>query len=136
MGLFSGKRPDNLGVREGRLSPCKPTRNCVASQADKADAAHYIEPLKYSGPPDKGWTALQRVLGGMPRVTIVSARPGYLYAEFTSKLMGYVDDVEFLLDPAGAIHVRSASRLGSGDMGVNRARIEAIRELLDAELRR
>lgn len=136
MGLFSGKRPDNLGVREGRLSPCKPTPNCVASQADKADAAHYIEPLKFSGPADKAWPALQRVLGGMQRMTIVSAGPGYLYAEFTSKLMGYIDDVEFLLDPAGAIHVRSASRLGSGDMGVNRARIEAIRTRLDAELRR
>jgi uncharacterized protein (DUF1499 family) len=136
MGLFSGKRPDNLGVREGRLSPCKPTPNCVASQADKADAVHYIEPLKWSGPADEGWTALQRVLGGMPRVTIVSVRPGYLYAEFTSRLMGYVDDVEFLLDPAGAIHVRSASRLGRGDLGANRARIEAIRQRLAAEMTR
>lgn len=136
MGLFSGKRPDNLGVREGRLSPCKPTPNCVASQADKADAAHYIEPLKFSGSADEAWTALQHVLGGRPRVTMVTARPGYLYAEFTSKLMGFVDDVEFLLEGAGAMQVRSASRLGKGDLGVNRARIEAIRALLDAELGR
>ena len=64
------------------------------------------------------------------------ARPGYLYAEFTSRLMGFVDDVEFLLEAAGAIQVRSASRLGKGDLGVNRARIEAIRALLDAELGR
>ena len=135
-GLFSGKRPDNLGVREGRLSPCKPTPNCVASQADKADAAHYIDPLTFSAPADKAWMALRRVLGGMPRVTIVTARPGYLYAEFTSRFMGYVDDVEFLLDPAGAIQVRSASRLGGGDLGVNRARIEAIRARLDAEVGR
>jgi len=136
MGVFSGKRPDNLGVRDGRLSPCKPTPNCVASQADKADAVHYIEPLTFPGPADRAWAALLHVLGGLPRVTVVSHRPGYLYAEFTSRLMGYVDDVEFLLDPGGAIHVRSASRLGSGDMGVNRARIDAIRVRLNTELRR
>ena len=58
--------------------------------------------------------------------------PGYLYAEFRSKLMGFVDDVEFLADPAaGVVHVRSASRLGRRDFGVNRSRIEALRAILE-----
>ena len=70
----------------------------------------------------------------MERVTVVKAEAGYLYAEFSTRIMGYVDDVEFVLDEtAGAIQVRSASRLGSSDFGVNRERIESIRARLARE---
>ena len=132
MGLFSGTRPDNLGVRDGRLAPPKPTPNNVNSQTDKrADAEHYIEPLSYSGDASKAWAALRKVVDGMPRARVVTAEPNYLYVEFTSKLMGYVDDTEFYLDEkAGVIQVRSASRLGRSDFGVNRERIESIRAQL------
>ena len=62
---------------------------------------------------------------------MVKSEPAYLYAECSSRLMGYVDDVEFFLNrPAGVIHARSASRLGRSDFGVNRARIESIRAKL------
>ncbi len=132
MGLFSGTRPDNLGVHDGRLAPPKRTPNNVNSQIDKhADARHFIEPLRYSGDARKAWAALRRVINSMPRAKVVQSGPNYLYAEFTSKLMGFVDDTEFYLDEkAGVIHVRSASRLGRSDLGVNRARIEAIRAKL------
>ena len=132
MGLFSGTRPDNLGVHDGRLAPPKPTPNNVSSQADRsADARHYIEPLRYSGDAQEAWVALRRVIDRMPRVKVVKAEPDYLYAEFTSKLMGFVDDTEFYLDRKnGVIQVRSASRLGRGDHDVNRERIEAIRAQL------
>ena len=132
MGLFSGTRPDNLGVHDGRLAPPKATPNNVNSQVDKnADAGHYIEPLRYRGDARKTWEALRNIVSGMPRVNVVKSEPNYLYAEFRSKLMGYVDDAEFYLDEkAGAIHVRSASRLGRGDYGVNRGRIESIRAKL------
>jgi uncharacterized protein (DUF1499 family) len=132
MGLFSGTRPDNLGVHDARLAPPKRTPNNVNSQIDNnADAAHYIEPLRYSGDAKRAWAALRQVIDGMQRVKVVKAEPNYLYAEFTSKLMGYVDDTEFYLDEkAGVIQVRSASRLGSSDFGVNRERIESIRAKL------
>ena len=132
MGLFSGTRPGNLGVRDGRLAPPRPTPNNVNSQADRyADAEHYIEPLRYSGDAAQAWAALRRVIDGMPRVKVVTSGPNYLYAEFTSKLMGFIDDAEFHLDEnAGAIQVRSASRLGRRDFGVNRERIESIRARL------
>lgn len=132
MGLFSGTRPDNLGVRDGRLAPPKRTPNNVNSQADRnADAEHYVEPLRYSGDAAQAWAALRRVIDGMPRVKVVKSEPNYLYAEFTSRLMGFVDDAEFYLDEnAGAIQVRSASRLGRRDFGVNRERIESIRARL------
>ena len=133
MGLFSGTRPDNLGVRDGRLAPPKRTPNNVNSQIDRnADPGHYIEPLRYRGDARKAWEALQNIVSGMRRVEVVKAESNYLYAEFTSKLMGFVDDTEFYLDEkAGVIQVRSASRLGSGDHGVNRGRVEYIRAKLE-----
>jgi uncharacterized protein (DUF1499 family) len=136
VGLFSGTRPDNLGVKDGRLAPPKRTPNCVSSQADRAaDPGHYIEPLRFSGSPASGRAALKAALKGMERVKIVNEAPNYLYAEFSSRLMGYVDDVEFYLDEnAGVIHVRSASRLGTRDFGVNRERIEALRRRFNAAL--
>ncbi len=131
-GPFSGTRPDNLGVRDGRLAPPKRTPNNVNSQIDSnADPGHYIEPLRYRGDARKAWETLQRIVLGMQGVKVVRSEPNYLYAEFTSKLMGFVDDTEFYLDEkAGVIQARSASRLGNGDHGVNRARIESIRAKL------
>jgi len=132
MDLFSGTRPDNLGVHDGRLAPPKRTPNNVSSQVDRnADAEHYIEPLRYAGDAGQAWAALRRIVDGMQRARVVKAEPDYLYVEFSSKLMGFVDDTEFYLDKkAGEIEVRSASRLGRRDFGVNRERIEYIRARL------
>jgi uncharacterized protein (DUF1499 family) len=133
IGLFSGTRPDNLGISGGRLAPCKTTPNCVSSQVDRAaDPGHYIDPLRYTGAAEAAWQALRQAVRDSERTKIVREDGGYLYAEFTSRLMGFVDDVEFQLDPTGVIHVRSASRLGSSDFGVNRQRVEAIRVKLAA----
>jgi uncharacterized protein (DUF1499 family) len=132
MGLFSGTRPGNLGVHDGRLAPPKRSPNNVNSQIDRnADAEHYIEPLRYAGDPGQAWAALIRIVDGMRRAKVVKTGPDYLYAEFSSKLMGFVDDTEFYLDrKAGEIQVRSASRLGRRDFGVNRERVEYIRARL------
>ena len=133
MGLFSGRRPDNLGAVRGRLAPCRPTPNCVGSQSDPGDGTHYIEPLRFAGPAARAWAVLKVTVQGMEGARVISEDEHYVYAEFTSRLMGYVDDVEFLLDEkAGLIHVRSASRLGVRDFGVNRDRIEAIRARIAA----
>jgi len=133
MGLFAGKRPESLGVTAGRLAPCKPTPNCVSSQADRGDESHYIAPFATHNDPAGTFTKLKRIIAATERVNIVISEPDYLYAEFRSRLFGFVDDVEFWVDPhAGAIQVRSASRLGSSDLGVNRARIERIRVQLAA----
>jgi uncharacterized protein (DUF1499 family) len=77
--------------------------------------------------------ALKSIIESTPRTSIVEERADYLYAEFTSMLIGYVDDVEFYFPPdEQVIHVRSASRLGYSDFGVNRKRIEDIRAKLAA----
>lgn len=117
------------GVRNGRLAPCPSTPNCVSSQTDPTDRVHFIEPIRYEGDLQTAHDRLLRVIQAMPRVTIIENRPDYIYAEFRTKWMRFVDDVEFYFDDeAKVIHVRSASRVGRGDMGVNRARVEAIRE--------
>lgn len=121
---FSGKRPTNLGVKNGKLTPCPGTPNCVNSQS--SDAQSKIDPL-----PAKPISELKKVIEKMERTTIIEETDNYLYAEFQTPLMGFVDDVEFYLDPnENVIHVRSASRLGKSDLGVNRKRVEEIRAKL------
>ena len=130
IGNMAGDRPTNLGVKAGKLAPCPSSPNCVISQGD-ADAEHAIAPLAYSGDPTAAMARLVAVVKAMPRTAVVESTDSYLYTEFTSQWMGYVDDVEFYLDPdASAIQVRSASRLGQSDLGVNRKRVEAIRQAL------
>ena len=136
MGLFSGSRPGNLGVVNGMLARCKASPNCVSSQADPAtDPGHYIQPLAANGDVAKTWTSLRKLLAQWPRVAVIVDGEHYLHAEFSTRLMGFVDDVEFLLS-GDVIHVRSASRLGRSDFGVNRARIESVRTRLAAMLSR
>jgi len=126
--VFSWKRPDNLGAKDGRLAPPKGSPNNVSSQADPADAEHYIAPIPFKGDAAAAMAAVARAVAGMEGATIIRRDGGYLYAEYRTKLMRFVDDVEFLHDAkAGVIHVRSASRLGRRDFGVNRARVEALR---------
>ena len=125
--MFSGTRPDNLGVKDGRFIACKPTPNCVSSQADPADQEHYIAPIAFSGTMQE----LRRAVESMTRAAVIREDGSYLYAEYTSALMGFVDDVELLLDEkARLVQVRSASRLGRSDFGVNRKRIEELRTLI------
>jgi uncharacterized protein (DUF1499 family) len=131
--LLAGRRPDNLGARGGRLPPCKRSPNCVSSQADRSDAEHSIEPIRFKGTTVQAMVAAKRAVELMERSTIVREESGYLYAEFRSKLLGYVDDLELVFDAnAGVLHVRSASRLGRRDFGVNRARVERLRRLIEA----
>jgi uncharacterized protein (DUF1499 family) len=119
-------RPANLGVHAGKLSPCPSSPNCVCSQG--ADAAHAVEPVRYTGPAADAWDRLKRAVATLPRTTIASATDDYLHAEWVSPVVGYVDDLECLLDrDANVIHVRSASRVGYSDMGYNKARVEALR---------
>ncbi|HEY7240304.1 MAG TPA: DUF1499 domain-containing protein [Burkholderiales bacterium] len=123
--VFSWKRPDNLGVRNGRLAPCKRSPNCVSSQAETSDREHYIAPIRGS------IRAARDAIKALPRTTIVEEKENYLYAEFRTRLMRYVDDVELYFD-GKVLQVRSCSRLGRRDFGVNRERVEELRALIEA----
>jgi uncharacterized protein (DUF1499 family) len=125
--MLNWRRPTNLGLKDRRLAPCKSTPNCVSSQADAADSEHYIAPISFRG----SAASLRRAVESMERATVIKAEGNYLYAEYRSKLLRYVDDLELYYDDLqGMVHVRSASRLGRRDFGVNRNRVERLRRII------
>ncbi len=133
LGMLKGTAPSDLGVKDGRLRPPAQTPNSVSSQANLyADhpQAQYaaIPPLNYQGDGKAAMARLVGVVQAQPGTVIVSQTDTYIYAQSTSRLLRFTDDVEFWLDlPSQTIHVRSASRIGRKDFGVNRQRVETIR---------
>ena len=122
-----GARPAVLGVRDGRFAPCPSSPNCVSCLA--SDDAHRIAPLPFSGSAAAAVDRLKAIVTSLPRASVVTATETYLHAEFRSAVFRFVDDAEFYADEsAGVIQVRSAARAGTSDLGVNRKRIETIRE--------
>jgi uncharacterized protein (DUF1499 family) len=123
--IFS-PRPTDLGLVEGRLRPCPNKPNCVCTQA--TDERHKIDAIAFTGTPEEAIERLKSVVKSMPRMKIVTAEGHYMHVECRTLIMRFVDDVEFAVDGENkTIHFRSASRLGYGDWGVNRRRMEAIR---------
>ena len=137
LGLLAGTPPSNLGVRDGRLARPSATPNSVSSQArlwpdhpqgEYADIAP-LALLRSDGPATIA--KLKTLLATEPGATLIDSRAYYLYVQYTTRLLKFVDDVEFWFDPANkVIQVRSASRIGRSDFGVNRQRIEALRQRL------
>ncbi|MDO8250657.1 MAG: DUF1499 domain-containing protein [Rhodoferax sp.] len=133
LGFLSGTVPQELGVTDGRLRPPSRTPNSVSSQASlypehpQRDYAS-IAPLTYTGDGNAALARLAVLLQKSKRTVVVTRTPDYIYAQSTTPLLKFTDDIEFWLDrPNSVIHVRSASRLGRNDFGVNRARVESIR---------
>jgi uncharacterized protein (DUF1499 family) len=123
--LFSctGKRPSALGISDAGLAPCSSSPNCVSSGAP--DGAHRVEAFALSVPPKYAWQVIREAVAALPRTTVVKESANYLHAECTSALFGFVDDLELHLRPSdNMVAIRSASRLGYSDLGVNRRRVE------------
>jgi len=139
LGGLSGKAPNDLGVRQGRLKPPSVTPNSVSSQAmlypeQPRFQAAQIDPLGRPGQARATLDQVAELVAGMPGARVVVRQPDYLYVQFTTTWLKFVDDVEFWADPAAqVVQVRSASRLGRSDFGVNRQRIEAIRRALGSQ---
>ena len=128
----SGNRPTTLGIQETRLAPCPSSPNCVSSYS--TSEVHSIKPIMLN----KALTAeqqmaiLKEAIENTPGMEIIRTEQNYIYAEATTKLMRFVDDVEFLLDTNNnLVNVRSASRLGYKDFDANRNRIERIRNYIE-----
>lgn len=131
IGLFllslTAERPTNLGVTHGRLAACPSSPNCVSTQAEDRD--HWIAPIPVTSETFPPIEVLADIVRTLPRTTIVEQSNHYLRVEFRSRLFRFCDDVEFYLEEeSDRIHFRSASRVGHSDMGVNRNRMEMIRE--------
>ncbi len=137
-GLLKGTAPADLGVKQGKLKGLSSTPNCVSSQADLTPdhpqrTYSSIAPLALRGDGPATIAKLKTIVESMDGAKLITSAPDYLYAQYTTPLMKYVDDVEFWFDPSvNAIQVRSASRLGNKDFDANRKRIEAVRTALAA----
>lgn len=129
MAACTGTRPAHLGGALTSLQACPDSPNCVSSLADQSDDEHYIAPFAIrSSSQENPISQVALIIKQNSKADIIVQSDHYLYAEYTSDLMRFVDDVEFLFDTEEkVVHVRSASRLGHKDFGVNRDRIEAIR---------
>lgn len=126
-------RPDNLGVKDGRLAAVPNSPNCVSTQA--TDDEHSIAPIPFDGGAEKAMSVLRSIVEEASGATVVSEADRYLHVEFRSQIFRFVDDVEFYIDDqAGVVHFRSASRVGHSDLGVNRKRMESIRRRFEARL--
>jgi uncharacterized protein (DUF1499 family) len=137
LGAWSGQAPSDLGVRDGRLAAPRPTSNNVHSQAALHGPAYLhaqIDPLPLrDGDATATMARLRGLVEATPGAQVVQARPDYLCVRYTTRWMRFVDDAEFWADPTGGVvQVRSASRVGRSDLGVNRARIEDLRRQLAA----
>lgn len=122
----TGTRPDDLGIQNNGFKNCPDKPNCVSSFANTEE--HKIAPLQVGSDIAAAKTAVKAAVETMGNGKLINETENYLYFEFTSSLMKYVDDVEIYFTGAdGLAHVRSASRLGYSDMGANRKRIEMIR---------
>jgi uncharacterized protein (DUF1499 family) len=130
VGGCSGMKSDGTALASEPLAGCPDRPNCVSSQSQ--DPEHAISPMHLKGEDRTvGWNAVRGVVGSLSRCTLVKATDDYLHAECRSRLFGFVDDLEFQLDPVtGVIAVRSAARVGYSDFGVNRRRVEALRKKL------
>ncbi|NES99438.1 MAG: DUF1499 domain-containing protein [Sphaerospermopsis sp. SIO1G1] len=116
----------NLGIENNHLAPCPTSNNCVVSQ--NADAKHTIEPIKYHGEREQAKETLLKVLTVVPRTEVIEQTDNYIHALSKSRIFKFIDDVEFYLpEDESVIHIRSASRVGESDLGVNRRRMEQIR---------
>ena len=118
-------RPDGLGVKNGRLSPCPDKPNCVSTYSNGQE--HGMEPIPYDGDTRDAHQKISTIINDTDGTTLITSEPDYIYAEFRTPRLNLIDDVEFYFDEENQlIQFRSASRLGYSDLGANRERMEAI----------
>jgi len=123
---YSVGRPHNLGLKNNLLLPCPKSPNCVLSQA--SDAKHKIKPIYYATSVEAAKERLNQVILSISDARIITQNEVYWHVEFTTRWLRFIDDVEFYFPESEAlIHLRSASRSGYWDLGVNRKRTKEIR---------
>lgn len=121
----TGTRPTTLGLQNGQLGKCPDKPNCIVSY--KYDEDHYLEPIQVISNKERAHKKITGILLKNSSAKIIATNPDYIYAEFTSSILRFVDDVEFYFGEEKFVHFRSASRIGKSDLGVNKKRIEEIR---------
>lgn len=116
---------------EGCLRPCPNRPNCVTSDGcSNSNDNKTIAPIRFQNNPEDAWQKIQMIIANLGG-DICKTTPTYLWATYTSKIFGFVDDVELRMEPEEkVIHIRSGARVGYFDFNVNRRRVEKIRKLM------
>lgn len=127
-GFNANAGPSAEFIADGKLAPCPSTPNCVSSQA--VNAARRVNALVIRGDLATQHQSLLAILKTLPRTEIKAQNSDYIWVTFTTLIMRYVDDVEFIFVEGQPVAVRSASRVGHSDLGTNRRRVEKIRRAL------
>jgi uncharacterized protein (DUF1499 family) len=128
-GCSNSRQTDRLGLQNGQLRSCPSSPNCVSSRTDDND--HYVPALHLQVAPEYGWEQVKSTITALPRTRIITATSEYIHAECRSAVFGFIDDLELqLLREQAQIEIRSFSRLGYYDFGVNRKRVEQLQEVL------
>lgn len=128
MSLFPGCASDAVSTKPGPLAPCANSPNCVSSADQRQKFT--IAPLPYAGDWEAARQRLVEILNRVPRTQVTVKKERYIHAECRSRIFGFVDDLSFYFDPQEpVIQVRSAARSGYSDLGVNRKRVEEIRQM-------
>lgn len=129
MTIFFGRKPRDLGVHGGRLRDCPSSPNCVCSDASRD--SHRVDAFRLAKAPAEAWRLVRESVETLPRTRVITNTGTYLHAECRSALFGFVDDLELQLRAdEGLVAMRSASRIGYSDLGVNRERVHALRREL------
>lgn len=117
--------PPEAQLVDEKLRPCPDSPNCVSSEIENVPSQ--VEPLAFQGSPEIAWEKLKKTIQEM-RGKIQKKEDRYLWATFTTRVLRFVDDMEFrLVADESIIHLRSGSRVGRSDLGVNRRRVETLR---------
>jgi uncharacterized protein (DUF1499 family) len=126
--IANKRLPSSIGLENGQFVPCSNTPNCVSSESTRSD--QYIKPYDISGV-EHPLALIRSIALSIPKAKIISDQENYLHITFRSKIFSFVDDAEFYYDrDKEIIQVRSAARVGYSDLGVNRKRVEWIRQQL------
>lgn len=126
--IAAQRRPSNLGVTDGKLTPCPNSPNCVSTQAPTDDSEHYIDAISFTGSAEAATDRARLALAELPRTIFVTQEGNYLRFESRTESGIFADDVEIYVDgEQNLVQFRSASRIGYSDVGANRKRMEAFR---------
>ena len=117
---FIGPVPSDLGIQAGHLSPCPGPAHCASAVWTVTDAEDSL-------------ATLAEAIAAEPSATLVEREATYLHATFSSRIFGFVDDVELLASQPDSLEARSISRLGDSDLGVNEQRLQRLSEVLPAQ---
>ncbi len=121
-----------LGMQNGHLTPCNKRHNCAITQVVNGQKTH-LQPIRYTGSKQQAMERMKKVILAMPRTDIIKETNNYVHVTFKTKLWGFIDDVEcYFPDEQPIIHMRSASRKGLFDFGVNKRRLKRIKKAFEA----